>query len=76
MIGLKRGTVKLWPHQRLWEDVAADMIVLLKLLLNDGAVDIQHVGSTSIQSICAKPIIDIVVGVNSNMANFKLINKL
>ena len=65
MIGLKRGTVDLLPHNPLWEDIAAETIKLLKSLLNDVAVDIQHVGSTSIQNICAKPIIDIDVGVNT-----------
>jgi len=65
MIGLKRGTVELLPHNPLWEDIAAETIKLLKSLLNDVAADIQHVGSTSIQNICAKPIIDIAVGVNT-----------
>lgn len=65
MIGLKRGTVELLPHQPIWEDLAAKTIVLLKSLLNDVAIDIQHIGSTSIQNICAKPIIDIVLGVNT-----------
>lgn len=65
MIGLKRGTVELYPHQKLWEDAAAETIVLIKSLLNDVAIDIQHVGSTSIQNICAKPIIDIAVGVKT-----------
>ena len=65
MIGLKRGTVELLPHNPLWEDVAAETIKKLKSLLQDVAIDIQHVGSTSIQNICAKPIIDIAVGVNT-----------
>ena len=39
------------------------MIGILFELLNDAAIDIQHVGSTAIQSIHAKPIIDIAVGV-------------
>ena len=65
MIGLKRGTVELLPHQPLWEDVAEKTIMLLKSLLNDVAIDIQHVGSTSIQNVCAKPIIDIAVGVKT-----------
>ena len=64
MLGLKRGTVELFPHQKIWEDIAAKTILLLKLLLNDVAVDVQHVGSTAINNICAKPIIDIAVGVN------------
>ena len=65
MIGLKRGTVELLPHNPLWENVAAETIKKLKSLLNDVAIDIQHVGSTSIQNICAKPIIDIAVSVNT-----------
>lgn len=65
MIGLKRGTVELLPHQSEWEDVAAETIMLLKASLIDVAIDIQHVGSTAIQNVCAKPIIDIAVGVRT-----------
>ena len=78
VIGLKRGTVELLPHQPLWEDVAARTIMLLKSLLNDVAIDIQHVGSTSIQNVCAKPIIDIAVGVktlDSIMPHVELLGK-
>ena len=60
---LKRGTVKLIPHQEEWDQNAKEMIGILFELLNDAAIDIQHVGSTAIQSIHAKPIIDIAVGV-------------
>lgn len=61
MTGLKRGTVKLCPHQKEWDEIARDTIEHLKRLLGDRAFDIQHVGSTSIPGIWAKPIIDIVV---------------
>ena len=64
MLGLKRGTVELVPHQTVWEEDAAKTILLLKSILNDAAIDIQHVGSTAIKNICAKPIIDIAVGVD------------
>lgn len=46
-------------------------IDILKNTLNNDIVDAQHIGSTSIKGICAKPIIDIVVGVK----NFKDILK-
>ena len=39
--------------------------MLLKSLLNDVAIDIQHVGSTAIPNVWAKPIIDIIVGVET-----------
>jgi len=65
MIGLKRGTVELISHQPQWEVEAEKTIELLKSLLPDVAVDVQHVGSTAIQNISAKPIIDIAVGVHA-----------
>lgn len=63
MIGLKRGTVALFPHQKEWSENAKNAVRLLKQLLGDIAIDIQHVGSTAIFSIHAKPIIDIAVAV-------------
>lgn len=62
MIGLKRGSVKLLPHQEEWDKNAENVILELKQLFGNAAVDIQHVGSTAIASIYAKPIIDIVIG--------------
>lgn len=64
-IGLKKGTVKLEPHSLEWETAAQDIIVKLKEILKNDIVDAQHIGSTSIKGIYAKPIIDIVVGVES-----------
>jgi len=64
-LGLPRGTVKLLPHQRVWDYAAAAAIAQLREVLGGAAVDIQHVGSTSIRSIAAKPIIDIAVGMAS-----------
>jgi len=63
MIGLKRGTVALMPHQEEWIQNAESIMEVLRQLLESAAVDIQHIGSTAIFSIYAKPIIDIVVGV-------------
>jgi hypothetical protein len=63
MIGLKRGTVKLVTHQDEWENEAKRTIKELKDHLGNIAIDIQHVGSTAIASIHAKPIIDIAIGV-------------
>lgn len=62
MIGLKKGTVKLVTHQDEWDNEAKRTIKELKGLLGNIAIDIQHIGSTSIASIHAKPIIDIAIG--------------
>ena len=63
MIGLKRGFVELTSHQEEWDKNAKNIIQVLKKILGNTAVDIQHIGSTAISFIYAKPIIDIVVGV-------------
>lgn len=76
MIGLKRNTVKLYPHSNEWENLAEATIKDLKDIFSDKAVDIQHVGSTSIKEIKAKPIIDIAVGVKSFDDVDKLIETL
>ena len=62
-LGLRRGTVKLEPHDLRWEEEAGKAIEMIKSILGEDAVDIQHVGSTAISAISAKPIVDIVVGV-------------
>lgn len=65
MTGLKRGTVLLAPHQEEWTQNAEKAIRALKRLLEPVAVDVQHIGSTAIPSIHAKPIIDLVAGVRN-----------
>ena len=61
MIGLEKGRVRLAPHDAEWEAEAERTVAELRALLGDAAVDIQHVGSTSVPTIMAKPIIDIAV---------------
>lgn len=65
MIGLKRGTVALYEHEKEWEAEAQKTICLLKKILGNVLKDIQHVGSTSVPSIKAKPIIDIAAAADS-----------
>ena len=64
MIGLKRGTVQLCEHEKEWEIEAQNTIARLKEILGDVIKDIQHVGSTSILTMKAKPIIDIALAVD------------
>ena len=64
MIGLKRGAVKLYEHEKEWEIEAQNTIFRLKQILADVIKEIHHVGSTSIFSIKAKPIIDIALAVD------------
>ena len=65
MTGLKRGTVSLSPHDPAWADQAQETIRVLWEVFGNTAEDIQHIGSTAIDGIQAKPILDIAVGVGS-----------
>ena len=65
MLGLKRGEVALYPHQKEWELEAQNTICRLKEILGNIIIDIAHIGSTSVPTIKAKPIIDIAVAVDS-----------
>ncbi|MBQ1911526.1 MAG: GrpB family protein, partial [Erysipelotrichaceae bacterium] len=58
MLGLKRGTVVLCEHDEKWDQKAKEIIAILKEVLDKEAVEIEHIGSTAIASIKAKPIID------------------
>ena len=53
----------LCDHRKEWETEAQNTIARLKAILGGVIKDIQHVGSTSIPSIKAKPIIDIALAV-------------
>ncbi|MDO4731878.1 MAG: GrpB family protein, partial [Clostridia bacterium] len=64
MIGLKRGTVELHEHDATWKIEADYTIMQLEQLLGNVIKNIQHVGSTSIPTIKAKPIIDIALAVD------------
>lgn len=64
MIGLKQGVVELCEHEVGWEEQAKETIKTLKKIFGHTANDVQHVGSTSIPHIKAKPIIDIAIAVH------------
>ncbi len=55
--------IVLTPHQPQWKDWAHEEIMTLSALLKDYNPIINHIGSTAIPGIQAKPIIDILVEV-------------
>lgn len=63
IIGLESGTVKLIAYTPEWKHLFEDEKRRLESSLGSYMLDIQHVGSTSIPGMIAKPIIDIAVAV-------------
>lgn len=62
--GMKRGTVYLETHQAAWAQIARRTAADIQAALQGLHPDVQHVGSTAIRTISAKPIIDLVVAVS------------
>ncbi len=74
-MGLKVGEVKLEKWNPKWRD---DFELEKQNLLNifgSLALDIQHIGSTSVDQLDAKPIIDIAVGLK-NLSDFEKVRQV
>lgn len=64
IIGLSKNEVRLDDYNPIWEKEFLKEKKLLKTYLNDHDVEIEHIGSTSIIGIKAKPIIDMLITVD------------
>ena len=63
LLGLNRGTVSLSPHREEWHELFANEKTLILDGIDEHVVAIEHVGSTPICGIVAKPILDVMVGI-------------
>jgi len=57
--------MKLSPYSQEWKFIYKQEAKKIKNIIGDFVIDIQHIGSTAIPNIVAKPIIDIVVMISS-----------
>ncbi|TYR74106.1 GrpB family protein [Rossellomorea vietnamensis] len=64
MLGVKKGQVILTDHSNNWKRLFQKEKQLLINIIGESIEDIEHFGSTSIEGIKAKPVLDILVGVN------------
>lgn len=76
MIGLRRFTVQVVEHDPRWSALAADECREAILVCGNLLVDVQHVGSTSVPDLPAKPILDIAAGAASPDAIPELVQRL
>lgn len=53
--------VTLEPHNPDWKVWAAEETAFLVELLSDYQLSVNHIGSTAVEGICAKPVIDILL---------------
>lgn len=70
MLSLDQDTVKLMAHTEVWHQFFAEEEARLRNSISAYALAIEHVGSTAVCRLSAKPIIDIAVAVQQ-IANAK-----
>jgi len=64
-LGVLFPAVRLEPYTPAWADAYVEERDRISSVLGDRILGIEHVGSTAIPEICAKPIIDIAVAVRN-----------
>lgn len=65
ILGLKKNEVKLVPYDNEWKNEFIRVRSVIIEHTNIQCDRIQHIGSTSIEGIQAKPVIDILMGVDN-----------
>ena len=60
MVGLERGTVELELYRPEWRQEYEAEVERLRSVLGNDSLDFEHVGSTAIPGIAAKPVIDML----------------
>jgi GrpB-like predicted nucleotidyltransferase (UPF0157 family) len=76
MLGLEKGLVKLLPHDERWHDLFAEEKARLLEAVGEMVEAVEHVGSTSVCGIAAKPILDIAAAVKDRAAGEKCVAPL
>jgi GrpB-like predicted nucleotidyltransferase (UPF0157 family) len=63
---MKKREMRIYPYDHAWKDkFVAEAKLLRKIFLSDIKVNIEHIGSTAVPGLSAKPTIDIMIGVES-----------
>ena len=73
-MGLERGIVKVVGYDPEWASEFIKEKDALKKIFKDVAISIEHMGSTAVCGLSAKPIIDIAVGVK-DLKDFNLVKE-
>ena len=56
--------IKLVAHDEVWSEWFEEEKSLLNSLINESIISIEHIGSTAIPNILAKPIVDILIEIS------------
>ncbi len=76
IIGLKRKTLTLVPFNPEWKNIFQGEKEKIVHGIKDHIISVEHIGSTSIENIHSKPIIDICISIDKYDDGFKCIKYL
>jgi GrpB-like predicted nucleotidyltransferase (UPF0157 family) len=76
MIGLRRHTVRVVEHDPEWASRFEEEAATIRRVGGPLVLDVQHVGSTAVPGLPAKPILDIAVAVGSSGDIPELVRRL
>ena len=76
ILGLRSGTIELVSHDPQWEEAYQGEKQRIEALIHDKIIGIEHIGSTAIKTICAKPIIDMAISLRKYEDGFECIQPL
>ena len=75
-MGLNNGTVHLENNYLIWKNMFNTECNNLRKIFKNIEISIEHVGSTSVKDLSAKPIVDIAIGINNFFDIDKVIEEL
>ncbi len=58
-------TFHIAPYSKTWPINFAAIQSHLRLIFTEPSIEIEHIGSTAVPGMCAKPVIDVLVGAHS-----------
>jgi GrpB-like predicted nucleotidyltransferase (UPF0157 family) len=61
--GRETPTITLVDHDERWAERFADLARRIRRALGDGALGVEHIGSTAVPGLAAKPIVDVLLTV-------------
>ncbi len=66
-LGLQHGTVRLVRSDAGWASIARELTEDVRKAVAHSAQAVEHIGSTAVPGLLAKPIIDLAIGVDSGV---------
>lgn len=76
VLGLESGRARLMPYQPRWRELFEEEAERIRAAAGGGVLEVEHIGSTAIPGMPAKPILDLMAAVPSREAGLGLVPAL